>query len=60
MSGESATCTTCGEDATEFREGHCIHCFTDRQNALDLHNAQFDWWESLTDQQREIAIRMAL
>ena len=54
------TCNTCGEDAAEFREGHCIGCFTDRQNALDLHNATFDRWEMLTDREREDEIRRAM
>lgn len=55
----SVTCNTCGEDSTEFREGHCLGCFTDRQNALDLHNAQFDRWERMTDKQRGAEIRKA-
>lgn len=53
------TCNTCGWDADEFREGHCIHCWRDRQNALGVHNARFDRWERLTDAQREREIREA-
>lgn len=53
-------CNTCGEDATEFREGHCINCFTDRQNALDLHNATFDRWERMTDRERDDEIRRVM
>lgn len=53
------TCNTCGEYASEFREGNCVDCFTDRQNALDLHNATFERWERMTDKQRGDEIRMA-
>ena len=53
------TCNTCGNDHDTFREGHCIDCWTDRQNALDLHNAEYDRWSKLTNQQRDFEIRRA-
>lgn len=53
------TCTGCGFDAEQFCEGYCVDCQRDRQRALDLHNAQFDRWERLTDSQRRDEIRRA-
>ncbi len=54
------TCTSCGEDATEFREGYCVDCFWDRQSRLDEHNARCDWWGRLSDQERGLQIKAAM
>jgi ribosomal protein L37E len=54
------TCNTCGEDATEFREGHCIDCLWESQSRLDEHNARHDWWTRLSDRERRDQIRRAM
>ena len=53
------TCNTCGENHTEFREGHCINCWVERQGALDLYNSAFDRWGSMSDSERDNAIKEA-
>ena len=52
-------CPSCGEPTPEdeFAEGYCVPCRDDRQHALDLHNAQFDQWQRLSDDERREAIR---
>lgn len=59
MTDQTAACPTCAEDATEFREGHCIECWNERQGALLLHYDTFDRWERMKWQQRDNEIRMA-
>lgn len=53
-------CPSCGEETAEFVEGFCPACQSARQNHLDEHNARFDWWESLTKQERDRQIRNAM
>ena len=52
-------CPQCGEPSDEFREGVCAPCCEENQAALDDHNSQYDYWNSLTDAQRGEAIRRA-
>ena len=56
------TCDGCGFDEEEntFIEGWCKDCYNERQQELDLHNAQFDHWESLSDNERKDEIRRAI
>ena len=53
------SCPQCGEfDMIEdFHEGVCIDCYKANQGALDLHNAQYDYWQGLSDKEREDQIR---
>ena len=53
-------CPQCGLETTAPVEGVCGFCWAENQRALDEHNTQFDWWKSLTDQQREDEIKRAL
>jgi hypothetical protein len=50
-------CPQCGEDTETLREGCCEECREANQAALDRHNAEFDRWQSMTDAEREDAIR---
>ncbi len=52
------TCGQCGdaEFAEQFRDGVCVYCWQDNQNALDVHNAEHDRWERMTDEQRHAEI----
>lgn len=52
-------CPQCGEDTRELHEGSCKECFEERQRELDLHNARYDHWQSLTDRERDDQIRRA-
>lgn len=50
-------CPQCGEPSAEFNEGVCQDCWTANQNALDLHNIEYDRWQRMSDSQRGAAIR---
>lgn len=50
-------CSSCGEEDPCYHEGYCEDCWAERQGALDLHNAQYDYWEGLSDKEREDQIR---
>jgi hypothetical protein len=52
-------CPQCGETAEQLPEGVCPDCLGDNQTRLDQHNAQFDWWESLSDAERDRQIKLA-
>jgi hypothetical protein len=56
----SYDCPQCGEPTETLHEGYCAECCADNQSALDLHNAQHDDWQTLTDQQRDARIRDAV
>lgn len=45
-------CPQCGEDAGEFPEGVCLDCCENNQRRLDLHNAEFDAWQTMSDAER--------
>ncbi len=55
-------CPQCGllTAKNDFTEGYCSDCAAENQRALDEHNASFDRWERLTDEQRAAEIRRAL
>ncbi len=53
-------CPQCGELCGEFHEGVCAPCWQANQDALDLHNAEVDRWEKMTEAEREKAIRWAV
>jgi len=50
-------CPACGHETERLHEGYCEPCLDDRQRALDEHNARFDMWRGMTDQEREQAIK---
>ncbi len=53
-------CPQCGDDTKTLNEGYCEDCRARNQQALDDHNAKFDWWNSLSDQERNEAIKRAI
>lgn len=53
------TCPQCGFDTDRLHEGYCLECRNERQRVLDEHNAAFDAWERLSDEQRADRIRRA-
>lgn len=56
----SYDCPQCGFETEEFYEGYCEECWQENQAALDQHNAQYDHWQALTDQERDAAIKRAI
>ena len=55
-----SVCPRCGEPTDELHEGYCRLCCEEGQRALDLHNAEVDFWSGLTDDERERRIRWAM
>lgn len=53
-------CPKCGEPTETLHEGYCQECCTENQRALDLHNAEFDRWQCMSDDQRRAAIKAAV
>lgn len=49
---EKFHCPACGDDTDTLHEGYCEPCCTQQQANLDVHNASYDRWQSLTDRQR--------
>lgn len=41
-------------------EGVCASCCEENQAELDEHNARADWWNDLSDSEREAQIRFAI
>ena len=52
-------CPQCGEETETLHEGYCEECRDERQNALNEHNARFDFWEKCTDAEKDFYIRSA-
>lgn len=52
-------CPACSEEAKELIEGYCDLCWNSQQQELDLHNARHDWWNSLSDAERDKQIKWA-
>lgn len=52
-------CSQCGDDTEQFKEGVCVDCCDQNQRELDHHNAQYDAWQKLNDQERDVAIKSA-
>lgn len=53
------TCKQCGNDSESFEEGVCVDCCNMNQELLDTHNAEYDYWNSLTESQKSDAIAFA-
>ena len=56
---EREPCQQCGFPAWEFREGVCLDCCAENQRRLDLHNAEYDRWQRMSDAERAREIRDA-
>ena len=52
-------CPQCGEPTETLHEGYCEFCRAENQNRLNIHNAQYDYWNKLTDDERWDQIRKA-
>ncbi len=50
-------CPQCGLPTLEFDQGYCRECAAENQRILDSHNAQLDWWRSLSDYDKQQAIK---
>lgn len=53
-------CPQCCEPTETQREGYCEACRMENQAQLDIHNAQADYWNSLSDQCRADAVLKAM
>lgn len=53
-------CPACGEPAERLFEGYCKECYDQRQMELDKFNAREDWWNSLTDAEKDAQIKRAV
>jgi hypothetical protein len=56
----TVTCPQCASETDTLHEGYCESCRDANQDALDLHNAEYDHWRALTSAERERRIREAL
>lgn len=52
-------CPQCGQATERLHEGYCEPCCRENQAALDMHNAAYDRWQSMTDAERVDEIRRA-
>lgn len=55
--GTPMPCPTCGFDTPTFIDGDCPECAAAKHQALLQHNAQYDYWQGLSDKEREDQIR---
>lgn len=53
-------CPQCGCSTETLYEGYCDECAGENQRELDEHNALYDQWRDMSDEDRESAIRAAL
>lgn len=61
----SLTCPQCETPLTDVdelnrNEGVCESCCEQNQAELDEHNCQSDWWNSMSDDERDAVIRFAI
>lgn len=52
-------CPQCGQPTERLYEGYCEPCCQENQAELDLHNATYDRWQSMTDAERDDEIGRA-
>ena len=57
--GKKLDCPQCGEPTDQFYEGYCETCCEQNQRELDEHNASYDRWHGLSDEQRDLEIKRA-
>ena len=50
------TCPECGHQVETLYEGYCGACRDYRQMVLDEHNANYERWLKMNDEQREKVI----
>lgn len=52
-------CPQCGQETETLHEGYCEECRDQRQRELNEHNASIDFWDSLSDKEKDFYIRSA-
>lgn len=55
-----SNCPQCSHETETLNEGYCEDCRQENQNSLDLHNAEYDGWQKLSDNQRHERIKEKL
>lgn len=50
-------CPECGDEVESLIDGACSLCTFDKQEELDSHNSRYDYWQGLSDKEREDQIR---
>jgi len=53
-------CPQCAEPTDTLHEGVCEVCRETNQDALDLHNHEYDRWLAMTPAERAAAIKWAI
>jgi len=43
-----------------LHEGYCEDCLNQRQAELNEFNARYDWWNKLSDKERDYHIKKAI
>ena len=54
------SCPQCGEGTDTLYEGFCEVCRDENQSRLNQHNAEYDYWNSLTNGEQDRQIKEAL
>jgi len=52
-------CSQCGEETNVFVDGYCTDCQKENQKNLDDFNFNYDRWQSMSDAERDAAIKNA-
>lgn len=50
-------CPQCGGPTEELHEGYCEECCQQNQMELDYFNTEYEYWNRMSNVQREEAIR---
>ena len=53
-------CPQCGCETEELFEGYCKDCLRQRQSELDEFNCKFDWWNRLTEKEKDNIIKHSI
>jgi len=53
-------CPSCDYDCERLVDGYCEECHNERQSSLNQHNASYDFWQGLSDSQRDYYIKAAV
>lgn len=56
---EQYDCPQCGDATPELHEGYCRTCCESNQAALDRHNFEYDRWQEMTHEERDVVIKRA-
>jgi len=53
-------CPQCGEETETLHEGYCKECCEYNQKVLNDFNFRYDFWNSLTDNEKDHFIKLEL